>query len=412
MSYIFKKIQDNIRKYGILKTLKRAYLKLSHLTIEKILNILCKKKYKKELDNILNLNNYKNIIIQFPFFDFNMPNFQRFQQIAIALGQLQDNLFLYCSPNNIYDSVYGFYNISNNLYVTNQYKLLIECKDIKRTIIFVSTDLKFSLEDIDKALERGDNVIYDYVDEIHEDIVGKISKEIINRHKNILKDERIRVIVTADKLENEVKLYRNKNYENIGNGVKIEDFAINQQEKEKFYETDKNIKKVNQFCNNYKVNILYYGVFAKWFDYELICNVAKDKNIGIILIGPDYDLSLRKANILEQDNVMYIGMVNYKNLKYFANLADILTIPFVINDITNATSPVKLFEYMSMGKPILTTELLECKKYKSVTIATSYNDFIEKIYLLKNNTDDAMRQKALEEARENSWENKCKNFLN
>lgn len=411
MGYIISKIKDNIRKYGMLNFLKRAYIKISNVLSTIITNLLFSKKYSKQLSELLEENINKKIVVLYPFFDFNMPNFQRFQQVAIALGNQEDVLFFYCTPNNIYDSIYGFKHISNNLYLTNQYKLLLEQTNVNRTIIFVSTDMKFSLSDVESALKRNDTVIYDYVDEIHEDIVGKVSTDVINRHKKILENEKIRVIVTADKLEEEVKSYRNNNYENIGNGVKIEDFVIDSKEKEEFYKEDKNINNVNEFCKNHKVNILYYGVFAKWFDYELVKNVAKDKNIGIVLIGPDYDLSLKKANILELENVIYIGMVNYKNLKYFADLADILTIPFIVNEITNATSPVKLFEYMAMKKPIITTNLLECKKYKSVTIANNYDEFKEKIYLLEKNINDKNKEEIFNEAKENSWDNKCKKFL-
>ncbi len=58
---------------------------------------------------------------------------------------------------------------------------------------------------------------------------------------------------------------------------------------------------------------------------------------------------------------------------------DVMIIPFVLNEITSSTSPVKLFEYMAMKKPIVTTDMLECRKYKSVLIGKNYEDFIKKI---------------------------------
>ena len=54
-------------------------------------------------------------------------------------------------------------------------------------------------------------------------------------------------------------------------------------------------------------------------------------------------------------------------------------IPFLINDITQATSPLKLFEYMALGKPIVTTSMNECKKYKSVILADNKEHFVENI---------------------------------
>jgi len=411
--YVFTKIKNNIKKYGFIKSIKRACIKISHVFGSFFTNLFCKKKYKKELDEIINKNSYKNVFVQFPFFDFNMPNFQRFQQIALSLSKIEDNLFFYATPNNIYDKVYGFKNVENNLYITNQYNLILKNKNIKRTIIFVSTDLSFTLKDVEDALKRNDNVIYDYVDEMHEHIVGKINEDIIKRHRFILENENVKIIVTADKLLEEVKKYRKMNFELATNGVRIEDFKIDDNKKEEFYKLDENIKREKEFCSKYKINILYYGVFAKWFDYDLIKYIASNGNdIGIVLIGPDYDLSLKNSNLLELENILYIGLVEYKKLKYFADLVDVLTIPFIVNEITNATSPVKLFEYMAMGKRMLTTNLYECKKYKSVTIAKDYKDFLEKIYdFNKIKLDEDRKKEIINEAMENSWDKKALKFM-
>src|SRR5258706_244447 len=50
-------------------------------------------------------------------------------------------------------------------------------------------------------------------------------------------------------------------------------------------------------------------------------------------------------------------------------------IPFVINEITRATSPVKLFEYMAGDRPIVTTPLEEARAYASVRIAEGADAF-------------------------------------
>jgi len=56
-------------------------------------------------------------------------------------------------------------------------------------------------------------------------------------------------------------------------------------------------------------------------------------------------------------------------LKYYLRRFDVATIPFQVNRVTNSTSPVKLFEYMAGGKPIVTTDMKECRKFQSVLIS-------------------------------------------
>ena len=51
------------------------------------------------------------------------------------------------------------------------------------------------------------------------------------------------------------------------------------------------------------------------------------------------------------DRRMSISWVqDYHILQNYAAKIDVLTIPFLINEITKATSPVKLFEYMALNK--------------------------------------------------------------
>lgn len=410
MGYIIVKIKDNLRKYGFLNFFKRACKKVSNILLTFINNLLFFKKYKNELDEILLNNINKKVIVFYPFFDFNMPNFQRFQQIAIALSKQEDVLFFYCTPNNIYDHVFGFKHINNNLYITNQYDLLVRTNIKNRTMYFVSTDVKSSLNDLTQAYKRGDKVIYDYVDDMHEDIIGNLSNSQIQKHKFAIENKDIVVIVTADKLLKEVNKTRTENVYLITNGVNINDFVIDN----KCTYNDNKLDRLCSFNKNYKVTICYYGALAKWFDYDLLKYIAKDKNIGIVLIGIDYDLSLKKSNLLEYDNVLFLGAIEYKNLKYYADACDIMTIPFIVNDITNATSPVKLFEYMALKKPIITTNMLECKKYKAVKIANTYQEFLNLIYffyeLLEKNKFDT--KLAFEEAIQNSWTEKAKKISN
>ena len=44
-------------------------------------------------------------------------------------------------------------------------------------------------------------------------------------------------------------------------------------------------------------------------------------------------------------------------------------IPFVVNEITHATSPLKLFEYFAGGKPVISSPMPECAAFPEVRIA-------------------------------------------
>ena len=92
---------------------------------------------------------------------------------------------------------------------------------------------------------------------------------------------------------------------------------------------------------------------------------------------------------------------------------NVAIIPFLLNDITESTNPIKLFEYMALNVPIVTTNLRECQKYKSTLIAKNYNEFIEKLdYALKMSKDDEYYTYLKNEALKNIWEKKAEAFYN
>ena len=67
---------------------------------------------------------------------------------------------------------------------------------------------------------------------------------------------------------------------------------------------------------------------------------------------------------------------------------------------------------MALKKPIVTTDMNECRKYKSVLIAQTAEDFILKLdnaLKLKNNTE--YLNKLDKEAKENDWSQKAQAII-
>mgnify|MGYP000939493029 CR=1 FL=1 len=67
-----------------------------------------------------------------------------------------------------------------------------------------------------------------------------------------------------------------------------------------------------------------------------------------------------------------------------------------------------VFEYMALKKPIVTTNMYECRKYITVLIGEDHQDFIEKLKIAYENKDDQKYLKLLDnEAKENDWSKKA-----
>ncbi len=258
-------------------------------------------------------------------------------------------------------------------------------------------------------IENGYKIIYEYIDEINPILSGtkEIPVNIKEKYEYMLTDkENVFVVVTADKLKKDIEQKRGTEKLVFAcNGVEYNHY----QNIDKLFEFDKDF---SQILDEKKPIVGYYGAFASWFDYEMIRYLSKNRpEYNIVLIGTKYDESMEKSKIEELKNVYFLGTKDYKILKNYAAKFDVCTVPFIINDITKATSPLKIFEYMALNKPIVTTAMDECKKYESIFIANTNKEFTELIdKAIKLNTKESYKYFEIlkKEALENTWESKTK----
>lgn len=408
------KLINVYKKYGFIGFCKklRAYVIANYLDKISFKVILNPNKYRKEIKEMLS-GKYDRIILWRSSFGYNVPLFQRPQHIANNLSK--NNCLVIYEVTTMTDKVKTLKKFQNNLYLFNYNniklnKILAEelnKMDIPKYIQLYSTDWKLSVKNIEDYINNGYKFIYEYIDHLSPELAGtkNLPQNIIEKYEYAMNNKNVYIITTADELAKDVKEKRGE--ENLAvssNGVDYEFFQ--------HFEDYKIEDDILQIFNNGKINVCYYGALAKWFDYELIKKIAKTQKYNIILFGIKYDEAFDE-NINGEENIYFMGPRDYKVLKYYAEKCDILTIPFILNDITKSTSPVKIFEYMALHKPIVTTDMQECRKYKSVLIGKNHEDFIkclEKAYKIRN---DKEYIKLLDkEAKENDWKEKAEVIIN
>jgi teichuronic acid biosynthesis glycosyltransferase TuaH len=407
---IFKKVKERYiflsASFKIIDIYLWPYIVRGFSLIKKIRAKTEKRRLKKELEDLLKRHeDRKNIIILLSPINWDGPLFQRPQQVARAFAKL-GYLFIYVIPNGS-SEVKGFKEIEKKLILTNQQELVLGIED-QYILELYSTHIIDHTNIIQESLNKDVRIIYEYIDELSDELASPIPDYFKELHKKILKNEKIFISASADKLLDDVKKYRNKNCTLITNGVDLEHFTG-----DNFLEEDKMDSDYMGFIKKYKFRVGYFGALANWFDYELMEYVAdQNPSLGIILLGYNYDGSLDKANLLKKKNVFMIGPLDYDTLPSYAQYFSVSTIPFLVNEITESTSPVKLFEYMAMGKPIISTDLPECRKYSSVLIGKNIQEFNTHIrHCFKKNLSEDYFEMMKKEARDNSWEHKCKQKL-
>ncbi|HZC05060.1 MAG TPA: glycosyltransferase [Ktedonobacterales bacterium] len=149
----------------------------------------------------------------------------------------------------------------------------------------------------------------------------------------------------------------------------------------------------------------YYGALAEWFDYDLLARTARAlPDYEFVLVGPEYDLKLSDTAIHGVENIHWLDAKPYAALPAYLRCFTVATIPFVVNDAINAVSPLKLFEYMAGGKPIVTSDLVECRKYPVVLTAATPDEWVTRLReAVALSHDSAYLERLDVTARENTW---------
>ncbi len=406
------KLVNVYKKYGFVGFLKKlyAYIVANYLNKISFAVFFNPKKYRKQICEILNSNSYDRIVLWRSSFGYNVPLFQRPQHIANNLAKNRC-LVLY-EVTTMTDKVKTFKFFSNNFYLINYNNILLnkilmselEKVDKPKYIQLYSTDWKLSVQNIKDYMSKGYGFIYEYIDDISSELAGtkNLPQNIVDKYEFAMTNTDVFVVVTADLLREDVIKHRGeKNLVMSSNGV---DYSF-------FESVDDNFDFIPEFqavLDKGKSIMCYYGALAKWFDYDLIKKIAQTDRYSVVLFGIKYDESYDE-NMNNEENIYFLGSVDYKVLKNYAAKCDILTIPFKINNITKATSPVKLFEYMALHKPIVTTDMNECCKYKSVLRGEDHDDFIAKLdKAMKLKNDKEYIDLLDKEAKDNDWSMKAK----
>jgi glycosyltransferase involved in cell wall biosynthesis len=149
----------------------------------------------------------------------------------------------------------------------------------------------------------------------------------------------------------------------------------------------------------------YYGAIAEWMDLELVEKIAnRFPDDRLILIGPiSPAISDKLAKVLwAHSNITVIPSIPHHELPELLSGFNICMIPFIKNEVTDAISPVKLFEYFSSGKPVVSTNIRECYKYPIVNISENHEDFLNQCTLLLSDSNN-ISEISIEVAKKNTW---------
>lgn len=167
------------------------------------------------------------------------------------------------------------------------------------------------------------------------------------------------------------------------------------------------------FYHNYAPNKLlenisrpiigFYGALAEWVDFELIATIADRRpDWNFVLIGDVFVNDL--AGLEQKRNVHLLGRKPYLEMPLYLYHFDVCMIPFRLYNVTHAVDPVKFYEFISAGKPVVSVPLEEMNTYgQYVYFADGKDAFITQIELALAENDNKLVNHRVALAQANDW---------
>ncbi|MCL6524183.1 MAG: glycosyltransferase [Thermoflavifilum sp.] len=202
-------------------------------------------------------------------------------------------------------------------------------------------------------------------------------------------------VANSHYLEAYLKQYNTNSYY-TGQGCNLSLFNGN-----KTYDTPPDIQNIPRPRIGYVGNL-----YALRIDEQIIHHIAiQKKEWHIVLIGPE-DENFQKSSLHRLPNVHFLGKKTLESLPGYIQSLDVCINPQKINEMTIGNYPLKIDEYLAMGKPVVATSTQAMNMFEKycylANVKEDYPALIEKAIQENNNSKIAER---IAFASEHTWEN-------
>jgi glycosyltransferase involved in cell wall biosynthesis len=209
----------------------------------------------------------------------------------------------------------------------------------------------------------GYTVIYDLIDDwsAYQDAPGYF----LQTEPYLLQNADI-VTATAKPLYQRALQY-NKNTHLCPNAADLEHFA----EARRRWEKPKDLPERKPIVG-------FFGIIREWFDVGLIRYAGLHRpQFRFCLIGG------YSQNVFEQlrdlENVHFLGEKNYSVLPQYLSYFNVTMIPFITNGLIRSTNPIKVYEYLAGGKPVVATYIPEIENMPFVYLSKGSVEFVKNL---------------------------------
>jgi len=247
---------------------------------------------------------------------------------------------------------------------------------------------------------REDVLIYDCADEISEFRQARMRKEAVLAQERELMKKADAVVMTSKSLYDSKSEYSRKTVL-IRNAAEIVHFRA----------SGSSGKIPKDIAHLKKPIVGFYGYLADWLDWPLIEYVVREgSEFDWVFIGP----TTRELSTLKKlPNFYYLGKKPYEILPDYLGRFACAHIPFDRTPLTVNVNPVKLYEYLASGVPVVATPLPELEEFRDVcALAENPERYLSAVRHSIENDDSEKRKKRMDKVENETWDARVRDYCN
>lgn len=191
----------------------------------------------------------------------------------------------------------------------------------------------------------------------------------------------------------------------IPNGVDAPHFAP---------DTQRDIPKELSNRDTNRPVIGYHGVLQSRINFSILRHIVQTRpEWDVVMVGPIWDeVKKEMADLLKQENVYHVGATSYFNLPKYISQFSVAVIPHKVDRFTQSMNPLKMYEYLAAGKPVVSTAVSGAEQFQDyISLAVSPSDFELAIEEALRTDSANLQKKRIQAASAHSWRSRVEVML-
>lgn len=155
----------------------------------------------------------------------------------------------------------------------------------------------------------------------------------------------------------------------------------------------------------------FVGALYEWIDWALIARVLRAlPEYDFVFVGPHDGRSSASA-LSGIDNAVFLGARSYDRVPAYVQAFDVCWVPFDQSRVSRAANPVKIYEYLSLGKPVVSTPVADTESFEGLIRVGRGSDEIAAHLRAALAEDGDQAAQRVRFARANSWDVRARDYV-